>query len=48
MTSINNFIHCHQIMDDDVLLSYVKAFYVYIADPIYCVDTFLHIVHRYL
>ncbi|KAL0883348.1 hypothetical protein ABMA27_016755 [Loxostege sticticalis] len=44
--SVYSIVHCSEIMDKYVVLSFVKYYYWYLCDMIYFCDTFLHIVHR--
>ncbi|CAH4027134.1 unnamed protein product [Pieris brassicae] len=39
-------VYCWDTMDYDTSLSLIKFAYLYLCDPIYSVDTLLHILHR--
>ncbi|XP_045772841.1 uncharacterized protein LOC123872557 [Maniola jurtina] len=44
--SVYPIVHCWDTMNYEPFLVLIKILYLYICDPIYGVDTFLHILHR--
>ncbi|XP_069359581.1 uncharacterized protein [Maniola hyperantus] len=44
--SVYPIVHCWDTMDYEPFLVLIKILYLYFCDPLYGVDTFLHILHR--